>query len=213
MSLLVAMDRVYRLFPCTEETKRSKLYKQTNNWITTMKKVTDITNSKSFNTKLAGVIRSATGMAANVQLLADYSILQAGKGNLTEMKDLILKTKTVKAINSRTLEKYLFASVLNVHWTTAKEGTKTIKKVADKAAKIKTVKNGVWTDFAPTSKDSKPTSLGNISTDSHNDKMAAFQARLEVTVKRDALLAQQKLLKAQLALLDAKVVASSAVAA
>ena len=176
---------------------------------------TAITSSKGFNTKLAGVIRSASNLAANVQVLADYTITQASQGNLTEMAALILKTKAVKSINSTTLEKYLFASVLNVGWSkNIKTGEKTIRKIKDKdtTAKIKIVKNGVWTDYAPAKKEHAATSLSGITKESHDTKMAAFAARLVVTTKRDTLVAQQKLLKAQLALLDAKVADTAIIA-
>jgi hypothetical protein len=163
-------------------------------------------NIKQFNSKLNGVLVSAKNIAANIQLLVLFAIEQAGThGNLTELTSLLVKTKGCRSINSKQLEKFVFAHIDNIEWKSTKnKKNETVKTlVQSKGKKIKVTEPTVsWVDYEVATGKSKATALTKISADSAKKKADDFRARVKATKDVVALQANLDLMKQQVQMLE-----------
>ena len=177
--------------------------------------VLNVFNQKAFSSKLNGVVTSAKNIKSKIQeLLIDALENQAKEtGNLGALTDLLLKTKAVKSINSKQLEKVVFHYAAGIEWNTKKnkKGEKVtslrIKKGQTLDITIPTVN---WADFEKDSAESVVTGYNKVSDESRAKlKDKAFEKALvssdEALESRYAVLRQEmKVIQEEIAEREAK---------
>lgn len=107
-------------------------------------------DTKTFNTKLAGIVRSTNTMKDNVQDLINAGLDQYEQhGNTVFLTALVSKLKGTKALPLRTITAYITAQA-NVKWhSSTKDGVKVERYVkANKEEERKVERLGVtWYDW------------------------------------------------------------------
>ena len=167
-------------------------------------------NQKAFNSKLTGVITSAKNIKAKIQeLLVDALVNQAGAtGNLGALTDLLIKTKSVRSINSKQLEKVVFHFAEGIEWNTKKnkKGEKItslrVKKGKTLAVTAPTMN---WADFEKDAEKPEARGFSAISADSLAKKVAVTREKAELST--------EEALASRIKLMEAEIVAMKAIAA
>lgn len=180
-----------------------------------MSKLTSkFTSKKEFTRALNGLCKRAANLTVLVQELCEYAILYAtpqpvGNGNLTPLRDLIVRTAGIGSIRGKAIQNYCFAHIENITWKTDKNGDKTIAK-KDKDLPIRVSDLSVddsgsvilWCDFQKEAGAVSPYSV--MSDESINKRMDKVSDRVDATDKVEAIESQILFLQAQMDVMVAR---------